>query len=139
MRAPCDSSSTETVVATTRTATSADEGSFGQGIPAVGEDTVASNGEAIRLFGFADSTAFRTNLGLVNPGSGEVSVVIGFYDGETTKLTEINRTSRARAGSSSIGSSKTSTSPPRPSLWSFARRRRPAVFGLRVGGRRTHR
>ncbi len=80
--------STEALAATTRTATAARPGSFGQGIPAVGETSVASDGEALRLFGFSPDAAFRTNLGLFNPGSDEVSLILRFYDGETNKLAE---------------------------------------------------
>jgi len=80
--------STGSLVASTRTATTVDGGSYGQGIPAFGDDIVAADGEAIRLFGFTDDAAFRTNLGLVNPGPAEVSLVVRFYDGETNNLAE---------------------------------------------------
>lgn len=80
--------STEPVAGITRTATTADGGSYGQGIPAFGEGLVASDGEAIRLFGFSDEAAFRTNLGLVNPGLDEVSLIVRFYNGETDELAE---------------------------------------------------
>ncbi len=79
---------THALVATTRTATITDGGSYGQGIPAVGETTVAVDGEAVRLFGFPDAAGFRTNLGLVNPGTGEVSLILRFYDREATKIAE---------------------------------------------------
>ena len=80
------------LAATTRTATAADEGSYGQGIPAVPTTIAASDGEAVRLFGFDNSTDFRTNLGLVNPGEDEVVLKLSFYDDETNKLAESSRT-----------------------------------------------
>jgi len=80
------------MAATTRTATSGEDGSYGQGIPAVGDAAIASDGAAVRLFGFPNDVEFRTNLGLVNPGTDEVALVIGFYDHETTKLAEEHRT-----------------------------------------------
>jgi len=85
-------SSSEPMAATTRTATTAGEGSYGQGIPASGEAVVASDGAAVRLFGFSDNASFRTNLGLVNPGTDEVDLIIRFYDHETNKLAETHQT-----------------------------------------------
>ena len=77
---------TGALVATTRTATTSDGGSYGQGIPAAGETTVAVDGEAVRLIGFSEDAGFRTNLGLVNPGADEVSLIIRFYDREAASL-----------------------------------------------------
>ncbi len=84
--------STGAMAATTRTSTSGDDGSYGQGIPAAGEAVIASDGAAVRLFGFPDDTDFRTNLGLVNPGTDEVALIIRFYDHETNKLAEDHQT-----------------------------------------------
>ena len=90
-------SSSAPIVATTRTATTVDGGSYGQGIPAVSESTVASDGAAVRLFGFSREDAFRTNLGLFNPGSDDVDLIVRFYDGETTKLAEAHHTLTAES------------------------------------------
>ena len=84
--------STGAMAATTRTATAGDTGSYGQGIPAAGEAVIASDGAAVRLFGFPDDLAFRTNLGLVNPGTDEVDLIIRFYDHETNELADGHRT-----------------------------------------------
>jgi len=84
--------SSEPIAAVTRTATIAHEGSYGQGIPAAGEAIVASDGAAVRLFGFSHDASFRTNLGLVNPGTDEVDLIIRFYDDETNKLAETHMT-----------------------------------------------
>ncbi|MCU0303222.1 MAG: hypothetical protein MUC56_04070 [Thermoanaerobaculales bacterium] len=80
------------LVATTRTATTGDGGSYGQGIPARPAADAASDGDAIRLFGFGDPADLRTNLGLVNPGSDEVSLVVRVYDAEAEVLGEHNET-----------------------------------------------
>ena len=90
-------SSSAPIVATTRAATTADGGSYGQGIPAVSESTVASDGAAVRLFGFSKDDAFRTNLGLFNPGSDDVDLIVRFYDAETTKLAEAHHTLTAES------------------------------------------
>lgn len=79
------------LVAVSRTATGGGGGSYGQGIPAMPMPMVAADGDAVRLFGFADGGGFRTNLGLVNPGSTEVGLRIGVYNGETDKLAELER------------------------------------------------
>ena len=79
------------IAATTRTATPGETGSYGQGIPAVGLDTVAADGEAVRLFGLSVEPGFRTNLGLVNPSTDPVELLLRFYDGETNKLAEDER------------------------------------------------
>ncbi len=84
--------STGAMAATTRTATSGNGGSYGQGIPTAGDAVVASDGAALRLFGFPGDPAFRTNLGLVNPGTDEVDLIIRFYDHETNELAEDHRT-----------------------------------------------
>ncbi len=84
--------SDQAMAATTRTATAGDGGSYGQGIPAADDRVVASHGAAVRLFGFPGDPAFRTNLGLVNPGTDEVSLILRFYDFETTRLAEDHRT-----------------------------------------------
>jgi photosystem II stability/assembly factor-like uncharacterized protein len=84
--------SNRSMAATTRTATAGDEGSYGQGIPAVGDGVIAAHGAAVRLFGFPGDDAFRSNLGLVNPGADEISLIIRFYDFETNKLAEDHRT-----------------------------------------------
>ncbi len=84
--------STGTMAATTRTATSGDDGSYGQGIPAAGDGVIAADGAAVRLFGFPGDAAFRTNLGLVNPGTDEVDLIIRFYDHETNELADDHRT-----------------------------------------------
>ena len=83
---------TDNLAATTRTSTTGDEGSFGQGIPAVDAASVASDGAAIRLFGFPDDAVFRANLGIVNPGTDEVSLIIRFYDDTATNLAETHHT-----------------------------------------------
>jgi len=84
-------SATAPVAAVSRTATRATPGSYGQGIPADDETAAVSDGAAVRLLGFARDTDFRTNLGLVNPGDDGVSLVIRFYDDETTRLAETER------------------------------------------------
>ena len=84
---------TQPLAVSTRIATTADEGgSFGQGIPSAPMSTVARDGEAVRLIGFDNSADFRTNLGLVNPGTDEVAIKLGFYNDETDKLAESTRT-----------------------------------------------
>jgi photosystem II stability/assembly factor-like uncharacterized protein len=85
------------LAATSRTATAGDDGSFGQGIPSVAIQTVASDGEAVRLFGFDNSVDFRTNLGLINPGVDDVALKLSFYDDETNKLAESHRTLEAQS------------------------------------------
>jgi hypothetical protein len=67
-------------------------GSFGQGLPPIRPADEAADGAAIRLFGLTSDDAFRTNLGLVNPGDDEVAVAVRLYDGAAVFLTEIERT-----------------------------------------------
>jgi hypothetical protein len=80
------------LAATTRTATSGDDGSHGQGIPAAPAAEAASDGDAVRLFGFGDPADFRTNLGLVNPGADAVSLTLRVYDAEAEVLGELHET-----------------------------------------------
>jgi hypothetical protein len=80
--------STEPLAVASRTSTTGDVGSYGQGIPSVADTDVAADGDAIRLFGFAGGPGFRTNLGLVNPGDDPVGLAIRFYNGETDELAE---------------------------------------------------
>ena len=75
-----------------RTATSDGAGgSYGQGIPPVAPAGEAAHGAAVRLFGLHSDGAFRTNLGLVNPGDDQVDLRVRLYDGRAELVGELER------------------------------------------------
>lgn len=85
-------SSSAPLAVASRTATDGDDGSYGQGIAAVPVTAAAADGEAVRLVGLNRDPAFRTNLGLVNPGPDPVALDIGFYNDQADRLAERTET-----------------------------------------------
>ncbi len=76
------------VAAASRTSTPGDGGSYGQGVPAVVEDAPA---ERLVLAGLAESAAFRTNLGLVNPGEQDLQATVELYRGDGSLVGTLER------------------------------------------------
>jgi photosystem II stability/assembly factor-like uncharacterized protein len=83
---------TDDVAVTSRTANTGPDGSFGQGIPSAALAEAVPAAGATRLVGLVSTPEFRTNIGFVNPGSAEISLVIRLYDEEGDELVEIQRT-----------------------------------------------
>jgi photosystem II stability/assembly factor-like uncharacterized protein len=83
---------TENVAITSRTATETTDGTYGQGIPSAALADATPAAGAIRLPGLVSTPEFRTNIGLVNPGTTAISLVIRLYDDEGDELAEIQRT-----------------------------------------------
>ncbi len=68
------------VVVTARTFNQGDAGTFGQFLPGATPAEMLSAGQHGILSQLANSAAFRTNVGFVNPGTTAVSVSVQLYD-----------------------------------------------------------
>ncbi len=75
-----------TVVATSRTYNAVETGTYGQFVPVVGLTQALVSGEQGRLIQLSHDPSltrgFRTNVGLLNPTAGEVTVTLRFYRGD---------------------------------------------------------
>ncbi len=65
---------------------------YGQFIPGVASHEAIPAGEDVILSGLAENDAFRTNLGLVNPGDAEIEVTGVFFDANSNSLGSKNWT-----------------------------------------------
>jgi hypothetical protein len=85
------------VAVASRTFTPGGGGTFGQGVPALPESAVAVEGERVVLAGLSESAAYRTNLGLLNLGDGEIPVTVDLYRGDGSLAGSLTRTVRSRS------------------------------------------
>lgn len=61
-------------------------GTYGQFIAGVAEETAVQLWETAVLAGLTENNDFRTNLGLVNPTSGQITIVGTFFDSDGVSL-----------------------------------------------------
>ncbi len=78
------------VAVVSRTFTAGDNGSFGQGVPAVAADAPAGS-QLLTLPSLAESDAFRTNLGLVNAGDASLTAQVTLYRGDGSVVASFDR------------------------------------------------
>ncbi|MEN8162793.1 MAG: hypothetical protein ABFS37_01580 [Acidobacteriota bacterium] len=78
--------SDQPLVIGSRTYNTVDDKTYGQFIPGVGLHDAIPAGEQVILSGLTENDAFRTNLGLVNPGDSEIEVTGTFFDSGSNSL-----------------------------------------------------
>ena len=76
-------------VASSRTFNSTDNGTFGQFIPAIPFSQFVGTSSIISLQQIAQSTAFRTNLGLVEAAGENASVLVHVFDNSGHELAQV--------------------------------------------------
>ncbi|HSL18823.1 MAG TPA: PKD domain-containing protein [Methylomirabilota bacterium] len=75
-----------------RTFNDAPQGSFGQSLPAVDAAGLIVAGERVRVLFITENASFRSNLGLVNGGDGEITISYELFDADGTSLRTASRT-----------------------------------------------
>ncbi len=76
----------DTILVNSRTLNTGDEGTYGQGIPAIGVDDLISYGNTARLILLTQNNRFRTNIGFLNPTGQTIDLVVDFYNEEGSHL-----------------------------------------------------
>ncbi len=74
------------LMVTSRTYNDQPQGTYGQFIPGVPQGDAMLEGEVALLLGLAESSQYRTNLGLVNVSATPVTVVVEMYLDDGTRL-----------------------------------------------------
>ena len=87
--------SDRSVLASSRTYTTGDAGTYGQLIDAAPVEDAASAGRVVWLSQLQQNASYRTNLGILNGGDTTARVLIRLYDGEGHELTARQRTIEA--------------------------------------------
>jgi hypothetical protein len=64
------------------------DGTQGQDYPAVASSSGLSAGQSAYLAGLTENASYRTNIGVVNTGAGNASVLVKLYDGEGDYLAD---------------------------------------------------
>ncbi|HEX7192252.1 MAG TPA: PKD domain-containing protein [Thermoanaerobaculia bacterium] len=72
---------------TSRTFTDGVAGTYGQAVPTVGSSDFSGN---LYLTGMASSTSFRTNIGLVNRGDSDATVILTLFDSNGSQVASAN-------------------------------------------------
>jgi hypothetical protein len=73
------SDSPDAVRIMSRTFTVGELGSYGQGIPAIGEADYFAHGEVARIIQLTQNPGFRSNVGFVNPTGGTIHLEVEFF------------------------------------------------------------
>jgi len=78
------------IVVASRTYNQGSQGTFGQFITSVREDSAVKSGKTAVILQLAESTStssgYRSNIGLVNTSANEISVKIDLFDGDGTSI-----------------------------------------------------
>ena len=109
---------------TARTFNDADQGTFGQYIPAVAGDRVLGQGEVALLIQLEGSERFRTNIGVTNAAAQPLAVTVDLYDADGTHLGDLGCELEAFGFDQLTGSSARSPPPRCPTAMPWSRRPR---------------